>query len=95
MKYNTIAIGTSSFTMGTLANLPDSTDQIVWNNHGAVYNSANGTVLGGRQYGGSTAYSQWLSAFTNTTTSSNLTLLGVGTDGAKVSGREIPNPNKE
>jgi len=85
MKYNTIAIGTSSFTMGTLANLPDSTDQIVWNNHGAVYNSANGTVLGGRQYGGSTAYSQWLSAFTGTTTSSNLTptnYLGVASNSA-------------
>ena len=73
MKYNTIAIGTSSFTMGTLANLPDSTDQLVWNGRGAVYNSANGTLLAGRQYGGSTDYSAWLSSFTATTTSSNLT----------------------
>jgi hypothetical protein len=69
MKYNVITLGASSFTMGTLATLPNSTDQIIWNNHGAVYNSANGTVLGGRQYGGSTNYSQWLSAFTPTTTS--------------------------
>jgi len=85
MKYNTIAIGTSSFTMGTLATLPNSTDQIVWNCHGAVYNSANGTVLGGRQIGGSSSYSQWLSAFTATTTSSNLTstnYLGVASNSA-------------
>ena len=85
MKYNTIAIGTSSFTMGTLANLPDSTDQIVWNCQGAVYNSANGTLLGGHQYSGSTAYSQWVSSFTATTTSSNLTptnYLGVASNSA-------------
>ena len=73
MKYNIITLGASSFSMGTLATLPNSTDQIIWNSHGAVYNSANGTLLGGRQYGGSTDYSQWLSAFTATTTSSNLT----------------------
>ena len=63
MKYNVITLGASSFSMGTLATLPNSTDQIIWNNHGAVYNSANGTVLGGRQYGESTYYSQWLSGF--------------------------------
>ena len=85
MKYNTIAIGTSSFSMGTAATLPDSTAQILFQNHSAVYNSANGTVIGGILNGVSTRYSAWISSFTAITTSSNLTstnYLGVASNSA-------------